>query len=177
MWHEGKVVTVAGDTLKGLVKYDMMQDIIQFTHTDQKVEAFSARKVLFFEIFDNTVHRYRQFFVLPFTQTGSYRAPIFFELLTDGKMTVLAREKLEYRTISSGFYGGSYQREVLVNYYYLLEENGNIVPFLGDKRDLLDKMGKYDEDVEKYIRANRLKMDDKYDVVKIVNYYNSFFDK
>ena len=50
MWHEGKVVLAEGDTLKGMIKYDFSQDIIQFTYRDQRVEAFSARKVLFFEI-------------------------------------------------------------------------------------------------------------------------------
>jgi hypothetical protein len=177
MWHEGKAVLAEGDTLKGMIKYDFSQDIIQFTHYDQRVEAFSARKILFFEIYDNSVRRYRQFFTLPFTQTGSYRAPIFFELLTDGKLTVLCRESLEYRSVSYGYYGGSYQRLTLVNRYYFLEEKGDIVLFEGDKRDLLDKMGKYAEDVEDYMKANRLHMDEKYDFVKIVAYYNSFFQK
>jgi hypothetical protein len=177
MWHEGKAVLAEGDTLKGMIKYDFSQDIIQFTHYDQRVEAFSARKILFFEIYDKSVRRYRQFFTLPFTQTGSYRAPIFFELLTDGKLTVLCRESLEYRSVSYGYYGGSYQRLTLINRYYFLEEKGEIVLFEGDKRDLLDKMGKYAEDVEDYMKANRLHMDEKYDFVKIVAYYNSFFQK
>jgi hypothetical protein len=34
-------------------------------------------------------------------------------------------------------------------------------------------MGNKSDDVEKYIRENRLKFDDKYDLVKIVAYYNS----
>jgi hypothetical protein len=177
MWHEGKAVLAEGDTLKGLIKYDFSQDIIQFTYRNQRVEAFSARKILFFEIYDNTVHRYRQFFTLPYTQTGSYRAPIFFELLTDGKITMLCRESLEYRSVNYGYYGGSFQRLTLVNRYYFLEEKGDIVLFEGDKRDLLDKMGKYEDAVEDYIKSNRLKMDEKYDFIKIVAHYNSFFIK
>lgn len=177
MWHEGKVVLAEGDTLKGLVKYDPTQDILQLTYRDQKVEAFSARKVLFFEIFDSMVRRYRQFFTLPYSQTGSYRAPIFFELLADGKLTLLCRESLEYKTVSAGYYGGTYQRLVLVNHYFFLDEKGTIAPFDGDKRDLLDKMGKHEEQVEDFIKANRLRMDEKYDFVKIVAHYNSFFQK
>jgi hypothetical protein len=177
MWHEGKVVLAEGDTIKGMIKYDFSQDIIQFTHRDLRVEAFSARKVLFFEIYDNTVRRYRQFFTLPYTQTGSYRAPIFFELLTDGKLTMLSREALEYRSVNYGYYGGSYQRLTLINRYYFLDEKGDIVLFEGDKRDLLDKMGKYEDAVEDYIKSNRLRMDEKYDFIKIVAHYNSFFIK
>jgi hypothetical protein len=34
-------------------------------------------------------------------------------------------------------------------------------------------MGKKSEDVEKYIKANRLRFEDKYDFARIVAYYNS----
>ena len=173
LWHEGKIVLLEGDTLKGMVKYDMQQDLLQYNFKEQKVEAYSARKVLFFEIFDNTVHRYRQFFALPYTTPTNYRSPVFFELLEEGKMTLLSRESLEYRTYSSPYYIGSYSRLVLVNKYFFMKENGDIVDFTGNKNDLLDLMGKRAEEVEKYIKANRLKLEDKYDFAKIVAYYNS----
>ena len=70
-WHEGKVVLLQGDTLKGNVKYDLQQDMVQFSAADQRVEAFTARKVLFFEIFDRTVNKYRQFFALPFATNSN----------------------------------------------------------------------------------------------------------
>lgn len=175
LWHEGRIILLEGDTLKGLVKYDLQQDIVQLTHTDKTVEAYSARKILFFEIFDNTVHKYRQFFALPYTTAGNYRAPVFFELLEEGKLTLLAREALEYRTYYTGFYGGSYQRLVLIHKYFFIEENGNINEFTGNKNDLLAKMGNHGEDVEKFTKANKLKYDEKYDLAKIVAYYNSFF--
>lgn len=173
LWHEGKIVLLQGDTLKGLVKYDLQQDLLQYNWHDQKVEAYSARKVLFFEIFDVTVHRYRQFFALPYTTPAGYRAPVFFELLEEGKMTLLVREALENRTYSSPYYMGSYTRVVLVYKYYLMGEDGNIAEFTGNKNDLLDLMGKRAEEVEKYIKSNRLRFDEKYDLAKIIAYYNS----
>jgi len=173
LWHDGKIVLLDGDTLKGPVKYDLSQDILQL-NLNNKIEAYSARKVLFFEIFDITVHRYRQFFALPFTSPAGYRAPVFFELLEEGKMTLLAREALESKSYSSPYYyGGSYSRLVLVYKYFFLNDDGSIEPFTGSKNDLLDKMGKQAPDVEKFIKDNRLKYDDKYDFTKIVAYYNS----
>lgn len=173
LWHEGKIVLVEGDTLRGLIKYDLQQDLVQYNLSDKRTEAFSARKVLFFEIFDTSVRKYRQFFALPFTTGTSYRAPVFFELLEEGKMTLLSRESLEYRTYNSPYYMGSYSRQVLVNKYFFLDENGDIIEFTGNKSDLLDLMGKKSDEVEKYIKANRLKYDDKYDFARIVAYYNS----
>jgi hypothetical protein len=175
LWHEGKIILLEGDTLKGNIKYDLQQDLVQYGVADQRTTAFSARKVLFFEIFDTSVRKYRQFFALPFTTTAGYRAPVFFELLEEGKMTLLSRESVEYRTYSSPYYMGSYSRLVLVYKYYFLDEKGNITEFTGNKNDLLNLMNKKSEEVEKYIKANKLRYDDKYDFAKIVAYYNSLF--
>jgi hypothetical protein len=174
VWHEGKIVLVSGDTLKGMVKYDLQQDLVQHAVRTNTAEVYTARKVLFFEIFDEGVRKYRRFFALPFTTSTGYRAPVFFELLQEGKMTLLAREYLERKTYSSPYYfGSSYSRLVLSYKYYFLKENGDIQEFTGNKNDLLDMMGKKSDDVEKYMRKNRLRFDDKDDLTKIIEYYNS----
>lgn len=175
LWHEGKIVLLDGDTLKGFVKYNLQQDLVQYNLTDKVVEAFSARKILFFEIFDATVHKYRQFYALPYSSSSGYKAPVFFELLAEGKMTLLTREALEYRTYNSPYYIGSYSRQVMAYKFFILDEKGNIQEFTGTKHDLLKMMGKKSEEVEKYMKSNRLKFDDRYDLAKIVAYYNSLF--
>jgi hypothetical protein len=175
LWHDGKVITTAGDTLRGLIKYDFQQDLIQFNNKRGSVVALTARKVLFYEIFDNTVKEYRQFFSLPYSTLGGYRAPVFFELLIEGKMTLLLRESLEYRTYTSPYYMGSYTRLVIVNKFYMLDEKGNITEFIGKKSDLLNLMGRFSKNVDSYIKENKLKIEEKEDFLKIVEYYNSFF--
>jgi hypothetical protein len=175
LWHDGKIILLEGDTLRGSVKYDLQQDLVQYSVANQHITAYSARKVLFFEIFDTSVRKYRQFFALPFSTVSSYRAPVFFELLEEGKMTLLSRESIEYRTYNSPYYMGSYSRLVLVYKYFIMDEHGNITEFTGNKNDLLDLMNKKSDEVEKYIKANKLKYDDKYDFAKIVAYYNSLF--
>jgi hypothetical protein len=134
-WHTGKVVLDSGDTLKGNLKYDLKNDILQ-VQLEKKLESYTARKVLFFEIFDETVKKYRAFYSLPYSTAGQYKAPVFFELLAEGKLTVLCRESFENRTISSPlyYYGSTYSRIVLVNKYYLLKENGDIAEFQGKKK-------------------------------------------
>lgn len=175
VWHEGKIVLLEGDTLRGLLKYDLQKDLVEYTIQDRVAEVYTARKVIFFEIFDESVKRYRQFYALPFETTGGYKTPVFFELLTEGKMTLLAREFLENVTSTSAFYGGTYNRVVLSYRYFFMNEEGDIVQFLGNKNDLLDLMGKQGDEVEKYIRSNHLKIDDRPDFVRIVAYYNSLF--
>lgn len=173
LWHEGQIVLVDGDTLKGLVKYDLQQNLVQYTANNRQAEIYTARKVLFFEIFDETVHKYRKFYVLPYSNPSNYKAPVFFELLGEGKITLLSRELLEYKTYNNAFYGGAYSRLVLTYYYFLLKEDGSIEDFRGNRNDLLSLMGNKSRTVEKYVKANRLDFDDKYDLAKIIAYYNS----
>lgn len=174
-WHDGKIVLEGGDTLRGLIKYDLDRDLIQYNIPDRKTEAYTARKVIHFEIFDTTTKRYRQFYTLPYVMTGTYKTPIFFELLEEGKLTLLARETIEYRTMGSPYFYGSYSRAVLVFKYYFLNEDGAIQPFTGTKNDLFQMMGNRSKDVEDFIRANRLKFEDKEDFSRIIEFYNSLF--
>lgn len=177
LWHEGMIVLEAGDTLRGQVKYDLQQDLIQFTDKKGTVEAFTARKVLFCEIFDKIDGQYRQFYSLPYNTTSGYRTPIFFELIGEGKLTVLARERLENQTSSSPYYyGGSISRTVLVNKYYMLKENGAIIDFSTRKADVMQLFGKHADHVNDYMKDNKLRLDDKQELIKIIKYYNSLFN-
>ena len=177
LWHEGKVILETGDTIKGLVKYDIQNDLLQVKIRSQ-LETFTARKVLTFEIFDATVKRYRQFYSLPYSVNNTYKTPIFFELLAEGKITALAREKLEYRTMNSPFYYyGTYTKLVLVNQYFLLKPNGNIEEFVGKKHDWLTLMENHETEVRDFAKVNRLDFDDKYELARIIDFYNSLFKK
>jgi hypothetical protein len=115
---------------------------------------------------------------LPYSVNNTYKTPIFFELLSEGKITALAREKLEYRTVSSPFYYyGTYTKLVLVNLYFLLKPNGNIEEFVGKKHDWLMIMENREADVKDFAKVNRLDFDDKYELVRIIDFYNSLFQK
>ncbi len=76
-WHDGKLVLDTRDTLRGLLKYNMQNDMVQVQSHNQ-LGTYTARKVVFFEIFDQTVRRYRQFYSLPYAGSGQYKTPVFF---------------------------------------------------------------------------------------------------
>lgn len=175
-WHDGKIIIDTGDTLRGQIKYDLQTDVIQYNNQKGVVEAFTARKVLFCEIFDNTVGQYRQFYSLKYNATSGYRTPVFFELLTDGKVTLLCRERIENQTTSSPYYYGiGYSRMVLVYTYYMLKDNGDIVDFSTKRSDVQTLMGKHWDNVQGYMKDNKLRLENKDHLVKTVAYYNSFF--
>ncbi|MBK8292424.1 MAG: hypothetical protein IPK96_17270 [Flammeovirgaceae bacterium] len=76
LWHTGKTVLDSGDTLRGNLKYDLKSDILQ-VQLEKKMESYTARKVLYFEIFDETIKKYRIFYSLPYSTAGQYKAPVF----------------------------------------------------------------------------------------------------
>ena len=91
IWHEGKIVLTSKDTIYGDVKYDLQNDLIQI-NINKTIQTYSARKILFFEIFDATGDYFRQFYSLPYQVKPNYKVPILFELLYEGPMTLLTRE-------------------------------------------------------------------------------------
>jgi hypothetical protein len=88
----------------------------------------------------------------------------------------LCRESLEYRTTSSSFYYyGNYTRLVLVYKYFILKENGDIEEFNGKKNDWYELMRNKADEVESYVKSNRLDFNDKYELGRIIAYYNSLY--
>lgn len=171
-WHDGKIVLETGDTLKGKIKYDLSQELLQFEKSG-KHESYTSRKVVFYEIFDATSSRYRAFYAIPFAVAGGYKTPRFFELLSEGVLTLLSHEVLESVTTHSGSYYGSYTRTVLMNKFYVLNSKGQLEPFSGKKNDLLALMAKREDEIRKFMKVNRLDPDRKNDLARIFEHYNS----
>jgi hypothetical protein len=175
LWHEGKIVLVKGDTIRGNIKYDLERDIVQINN-QQGTEAYTAKKMLYFNFIDETTRQYRQFYALPYSITTEYKTPIFFEVFFEGKMTLLAREFITIKTTSfggAGLGGNSYSRQVLAYRYYFLDDRGKIVRYQGNKRQLYQILKNRETEVKQFIKNNRLKYDDKSDMILLTEYYNT----
>ncbi len=177
-WHAGKVVLVSGDTLQGEVKYDLENDIVRI-QTATRLFAYSSRKLFFFEIFDVTVDNYRQFYVLDYNVRPGYKAPYIFEVVFEGKLTLLARESIVQQTSQYNSYywsGGTYNRQALNYDFYFLDGKGNITFYNKKKKELIDMFGRKGPQVRQFIKKNNLKTDKKRDLARIMAYYNAILD-
>jgi hypothetical protein len=175
IWHEGKIVLLDGETIKGNVKYDLENDIIQIDNHN-RVQTFSSRKILNFEIFDEGFNSYRLFYALPYKVKPNYETPILFEILHEGSLSLLCREFIVQETMPQyGYYPrfGGMMRMRLSYEYYFLKENGTIDRYLPKKRDLLHVMRNKSSEVRSFIKKNRLRYDRRDDLAKITAYYNS----
>jgi hypothetical protein len=176
-WHDGKVVLESGDTLKGKIKYEIDKDLIE-VDIKGALQTLTSRKVLFYEIFDVTAGQYRKFYSVPYSPNGGYKSASFFELLSEGKLTLLSKEALENRNYNTGYYSyGTIYRTVLVNKYYVLDDKGNIDPFTGKRNDLLKLMVNREDEIKRFMHASNVNLDRKGDVMRTFDYYNSLFKK
>jgi len=174
--HEGELVLLNGDTLKGQIKYNLENDLIQII-INETVQTYSARKILYFSIYDKTVDMYRNFYSIPFEIQPNYKVPILFEVLYEGKLSLLAREAIVTETVPqySYMYRSSVNmtRTKLDYEYYFLDEDGRFTKFNNKKFELYEAMKRREPQIKQYIKKNRLKIDSRRDLVRIVAYYNA----
>lgn len=174
VWHDGYLISTDGDTIRGLVKYDMEANIVQVIHRNV-VKTYSSHKVFYFEIFDKVVENYRQFYSIPYGVNYNYEIPIIFEVLYEGPLSLLAREAIVQESVSnsSAYWGGSFTRDKVAYTFYFLDKQGTISYFSGKRNDLYDIMAKRSGDVKSFIKKNRLKTDEVRDLIRITAFYNS----
>jgi hypothetical protein len=174
--HEGELVLLSGDTLKGQIKYSLENDLIQLV-INETVQTYSARKILYFSIYDKTVEMYRNFYSIPFEVQPNYKVPILFEVLYEGKLSLLAREAIVTETIPqySYMYRSSVNmtRTKLDYEYYFLDEGGSFTKYNNKKFELYEAMKRREPQIKQYIKKNKLKIDSRRDLVRIVAYYNA----
>lgn len=181
MWHKGMVVLLPDDTVKGLIKYDVVNDNIQVRTEEEKILSFSAQKIFFFEIFDSGINSFRHFYSLPYQVKENYHVPILFEVLYEGRLTLMCREKVvmdehdvsNYNKLSSMGKMPLDSRLTLSFDFFFLEKDGTIKRYQPKKRRLLSIMDRKYNEVKKYIKRNHLRHDHITDLVRITAYYNA----
>lgn len=175
IFHEGFLVTSEKDTLKGDLKYDLEANVLTAVAAGRTM-SFSSQKIFYFEIFDKIMNNYRQFYSIPYNVNFDYKIPIFFEVVYEGKLSLLRREQIVVRSVnaSSAYWGGGSVRQQVIEYsYFFLDDKGKITFFNGKKKDLFRFMSKKQSEVRQFIKQNRLETDRSSDLVRITAFYNS----
>jgi hypothetical protein len=173
-WYNGILILTEGDTLMGAIHYEIENDLVQID-ISSAVKTYSARQIWSFRIQDPDIKAERIFFALPYNVESSYKVPMLFELLTEGEVSLLAREKLVTESIPQYNYWGNnyYTRTRLTSDYFFGYANGRIKRYDGSKRDFFYLIKDNSSELKKFVNENRLRYNDRYDLVQIINYYNS----
>ncbi|EOZ98317.1 hypothetical protein A33Q_0971 [Indibacter alkaliphilus LW1] len=179
VWHKGQIQLNSGTVYQGMVKYDLENNLVQLQN--QGIETFSSSNVQQFEIFDEQYGGIRTFYTLPFPLTGDYETPVFFEILTEGEDAILlCREQIVIDNRGMGYgpmamnplwgpqMGGAYK--LAFNFYFI--KDGRIYKYSQKKKELLDILGDRADEVDLFMRKNRLSHDKRGDLLRITAYYN-----
>lgn len=177
-WHDGEMDLEKGKTMRGKIKYDLETESIQFMEGNV-LRSFSSSNVDAFQIVDALDNRVRYFYSLPYTILGQFQRNKFFELLTEGYYTLLAREKLveRVRNVNDPFspVGFNTVRYFYLEYdFYLVGPDGEIVQVQGSRpKDVIEYFKGKEDQLTSYIKENRLHLEEWRDMTKLVNFYNS----
>ena len=173
-WHKGIVVTTDQDTISGEIKYDFSTNMVTLVK-NESVIAFSSHKLIYFEIYDEDYKSYREFYSIPYKNTSNYMTPVLFELQYESVLSLLSRENIVMETSSLGYgYGLPIVSQPSVRYdFFFLTKAGKITQFSGSKKDLLRILAKKKNELQTFIKSNRLKTDELRDLVRIIAFYNS----
>ena len=183
IWHKGILVTNEGDTIEGDLKYDFESQSIQLDN-GETLKAFNVNNLFFFEIYDNTIRDYRQFYSLMYEVGYEYSVPVLFEMMIEGKISLLLRERIVAETNQSYFpsyysygimpsFSNNYGYVNKVKYdYFFLTDDGKIHMFKGRKKDILALMEDKYTVMKEYISKTKISLKKMSDIARVVNYYN-----
>jgi hypothetical protein len=180
IWHKGSLVLTDGAAFSGLLKYDLETNLLQLQA--ETVITFTASNVSSFDIYDELYGGIRKFYSLPYALNGDYPTPIFFEILTQGDhIALLSREYIATDTRGMNSWGNMGMNPFwgpqnmsgfrLAFTYYFLKGEG-LEKFSGKKNELFDLLPGFDEELQLYMRKNRLEHDKRGDLLRITAYYN-----
>lgn len=189
-WHQGEAVLKDQTVVSGMINYDLEREVIM-VNVGERTETYSAHLVMKFTIIQEGDERLRRFFSLPYVSQNGYKTiPRFFEVMIEGKMTLLAREYIDQ--ITSGANQSRYSRNnwnnnigmnnpnnqmftrrFLSYNMFFLDHNGKLTEHTGRKKDIYSVLREETHQLKKYVKTNRLKMDRLVDVAKLVAHYNT----
>ena len=183
LWHPGLVVTNQGDSIKGNLKYDFENQSIQLDD-GETLKAFNVNNLFFFEIYDETIRDHRQFYSLMYEVGYEYSIPVLFEMVINGKLSLLLRERIVSESTQSSFpsyyaysmmprfsNNSGYVNKIKYDYFFL-DNDGNILKFKGKKKELYNLMNDQYEKVKSYISNNKINLKRMSDLARVVSFYN-----
>ncbi len=160
-WEKGSVTLASGKKFENLdLKYDQVINQVIFQDADGSMKAFSQPISAFTIGKDANEHEFQRGF-----------DGVFYEKLVTGKVTLW---KKNHKTIidEKPYGSASVQRNVLNNNTYYVGELAQLTKIKNDKKSVLELLSDKAEDIEEYMRKQKLSPKTESDLVRVVMFYN-----
>ncbi|MCP4522113.1 MAG: hypothetical protein GY827_10555 [Cytophagales bacterium] len=157
LWHQGEIIFKKGDTLKGLLFYNLPENILLYQQ-DGKQKAFYPKDVRSFDFIDSLSHTKRHFSTQRIYISEEYQIEMYFEVLSVGGIyTLFTRERIQLSRqaamASQGFAIRDY--ELGYDYYYLLKGSLYLIPLRNSRKGLYKFFGLYKADMKRFMKKNK----------------------
>lgn len=182
VWHSGIIDLTSGESVTGQLKYNLKDEQVLLVVNNQ-VRAYPVNKVESFQIKDALSDQARIFFSIPHTLNNNYNRNHFFELLSEGQMSLLSRQEIVMRKVRYDVTNGylysnrNYPVPHEEENYFLMNSEGEIAACGNTNKDVIEFFSKYEKEIKAFIRSNKLDVSFRYDMVHVVEYYNSLQEK
>ena len=174
-WHIGTLYLSEGDSLKGLLKYNIQEEYVMMK-SGKKEFSFNPMQFDAFWIIDINDSTRRDFKVFRFkNREGLERPEVFEVLVTNSKFSILVRERIEFQNQSS-FMNQGFAPTRSIKYDYFFMEGNIIRPFVDTKKKVIQLTKNKEEEILAYAKQNKLRFYYKSDLKTIFEYYYTLIE-
>ncbi|MEM6841570.1 MAG: hypothetical protein AAF632_05055 [Bacteroidota bacterium] len=172
VWCTGKVKLDNDVVLEGEISYDLKFEAIQIK-TGELVQTYTAENIVDFEIFDPIKYRHRKYVAVDHSMKEGYKRKTFFEVLSDGKITILRKSKYVRRPRVTEDYRAPhvYLNAVCRHTYYVYHQN-KFTEIEDFQAQIIPLMNSHEQEVSAYVEKCRLKLREIHEQMRVINLYN-----
>ncbi len=178
-WHDGEVYLKnnSKEPLIGSLQYKLESDQIQLIVGKNRMKTFHASQLSYVKFTDKLEGTFRHFFALPITDQQGYQRMQLFELLIEGQVSLLSREKIVNRVqhVNDPFrpYGANYTTTILEETYYLADLKGEIKEVSRRKSEpAWQAFPDLKAEMKTYFEQEKIDVLYRDEMFKLVTYYN-----
>lgn len=172
VWCTGKITLKNNVVLEGEVSYDLKFEAIKIK-TNNLVRTYTAETIADFEMFDPIKYRHRKYVTVDLPMKEGYQRKTFFEVLSDGKITILRKSKYVRRPrVTEDYRAPHVYLDAVCRHTYYLYQADKFVEIEDFELQVLPLMNSYEEEIVDYVKQCRLKLKEIHEQMRVVHLYN-----
>jgi hypothetical protein len=179
-WNQGIIVLHSGEIIQGELRYDQHQEVVQ-CQSGGTIKAYTALLVKYFRFQDQYMQIERKFIPVAYSPTSDYKHDAFFEVVTDGPITVL-RKHSRWKHLASNPAFMRVNPELgfsnhVIGFEYYVQQRGGLRKVKNFRKEFFPAMmQEHGEKINRFVRENQLKLFMMASQIIVVRYYNYLKD-
>ena len=172
VWCTGKVILDNDVVLEGKFSYDLKFEALQ-VKTGDLVRTYTAENIVDFEMFDPIKYRHRKYVAVDHSMKEGYKRKTFFEVLSDGEITILRKSKYVRRPrVTEDFRAPHIYLNAVCRHTYYIYHQEKFTELEDFRAQVMPLMSSYQQEVNDYVQKCRLKLKEIHEQMRVINLYN-----